>query len=91
MASSSILLNVLLCVKLYAGSGGGDGGKTSLSWSRSAAEEAERAASVDCSGHGRAYLDGIIIDGKPVCECNLCYGGPDCSVFSPDCPADANE
>ncbi|KAI3465433.1 hypothetical protein Pfo_022096 [Paulownia fortunei] len=60
-----------------------------LSWSQEAAEEAEAVASISCSGHGRAYLDGFVVDGKPICECNTCYGGPDCSIFSPDCAADA--
>ncbi|OWM87018.1 tryptophan aminotransferase-related protein 3-like [Punica granatum] len=90
VASSSIILNLLLCIKLFSSDVGNNQNKDQ-SWSRSAAQEAELAASMDCSGHGRAYLDGIIIDGKPVCECNLCYSGPDCSNFSPDCPADAND
>ncbi|CAI0396336.1 unnamed protein product [Linum tenue] len=66
-----------------------DGG---LSWSRGAAGEAEAVASISCSGHGRAYLDGVISagDGLPVCECNTCYGGSDCSQFSPSCSADAD-
>ncbi|KAH6826864.1 Pyridoxal phosphate transferases superfamily protein [Perilla frutescens var. hirtella] len=64
--------------------------KQKLSWSRYAAAEAEAVASIDCSGHGRAYLDGLIVDGKPVCECNTCYGGSDCSNFQHDCSADAN-
>ncbi|EYU24350.1 hypothetical protein MIMGU_mgv1a020894mg [Erythranthe guttata] len=61
-----------------------------LSWSLKAAAEAEAVASISCSGHGRAFLDGLIVDGKPICECNTCYGGSDCSLFSPDCSADAN-
>ncbi|KAL7154560.1 hypothetical protein ABFS83_03G009600 [Erythranthe nasuta] len=61
-----------------------------LSWSLKAAAEAEAVASISCSGHGRAFLDGLIADGKPICECNTCYGGSDCSVFSTDCSADAN-
>ncbi|CAA2943347.1 tryptophan aminotransferase-related 4-like [Olea europaea subsp. europaea] len=60
-----------------------------LSWSQRAAAEAEAVASVSCSGHGRAYLDGLIVEGKPVCECNTCYEGPDCSQFLPDCAANA--
>ncbi|KAL6984258.1 hypothetical protein U1Q18_017635 [Sarracenia purpurea var. burkii] len=59
-----------------------------LSWSMRAAMEAEAVASESCSGHGRAYLDGLLVDGKPVCECNTCFGGPDCSLFSPGCAAD---
>ncbi|PKI62367.1 tryptophan aminotransferase-related protein 4-like isoform X2 [Punica granatum] len=89
VASCSIALNLFLALNLYLGSSG-KVINNQLSWSRLAAEEAELAASMDCSGHGRAYLDGFPIDGKPVCECNLCYGGPDCSEFSPDCPANAS-
>lgn len=61
-----------------------------LSWSEEAAAEAEGVASIDCSGHGIAYLDGLIVDDKPVCECNSCYGGTDCSLFLSDCVADAD-
>ena len=72
------------------------------SWSGRAAEEAEYVAAISCSGHGRAYLDGLIIStnhtatvyGKaiatPICECNACFGGSDCSLFLPDCAADAD-
>ncbi|CAI9116472.1 OLC1v1017625C1 [Oldenlandia corymbosa var. corymbosa] len=59
-------------------------------WSDGAASEAEAVASIQCSGHGRAYVDGLKVDGKPVCECNLCFQGPYCSEFVPDCPADAD-
>ena len=59
------------------------GGKGELSWSIRAAEEAEAVADIPCSGHGRAFLDGL------VCECNSCYEGFDCSIFSPHCVADA--
>lgn len=61
-----------------------------LSWSQRAGAEAEAVAAVSCSGHGRAYLDGLVVDGKPVCECNTCYEGPHCSHFLPDCAADAD-
>ncbi|KAH7832853.1 hypothetical protein Vadar_000646 [Vaccinium darrowii] len=61
-----------------------------LSWSLQAAAEAEAVAAVSCSGHGRAYLDGLFVDGKPICECNSCFGGPDCSQFSDGCVADAD-
>ncbi|GAB4861090.1 hypothetical protein Ancab_036248 [Ancistrocladus abbreviatus] len=62
-----------------------------LGWSRRAAEEAEAVASISCSGHGRAFLDGLPVEGKPVCECFACYTGPTCSVLSLDgCPADAD-
>ncbi|PON52681.1 Trytophan aminotransferase [Parasponia andersonii] len=62
-----------------------------LSWSKRAAIEAESVAAKSCSGHGRAYLDGLVVDdsGAPVCECNPCYEGPDCSQFIPTCSADA--
>ncbi|KAA8546605.1 hypothetical protein F0562_002656 [Nyssa sinensis] len=82
---SSIILNLFFFINLYVG----DKWKE-LSWSHRAAAEAEAVASLSCSGHGRAYLDGLFLDGKPVCECNTCFGGPDCSEFSPGCPADAN-
>ncbi|KAK8942046.1 hypothetical protein KSP40_PGU001784 [Platanthera guangdongensis] len=65
-------------------------GREKSDWSASAAEEAEEAGAVYCSGHGRAYLDGKVVDGDPVCECNTCYTGEDCSLLTPDCPADAN-
>ncbi|CAA2988370.1 tryptophan aminotransferase-related 4-like [Olea europaea subsp. europaea] len=61
-----------------------------LSWSQRAGAEAEAVAAVSCSGHGRAYLDGLVVDRKPVCECNTCYEGPHCSHFLPDCAADAD-
>uniref|UniRef100_F6H6R3 Alliinase EGF-like domain-containing protein n=1 Tax=Vitis vinifera TaxID=29760 RepID=F6H6R3_VITVI len=81
----SVILNVLLLSNyVYVG------GKGELSWSRRAAEEAEAVAAVSCSGHGRGYLDGLVVDGSPVCECNSCFGGPDCSQFAPDCVADAD-
>ncbi|KAG2304375.1 hypothetical protein Bca4012_063372 [Brassica carinata] len=62
------------------------------SWTNRAAEEAEDAASVSCSGHGRAYIDGLgVLDGnKTPCECNNCYTGDYCSFLLPDCHADAN-
>lgn len=80
----SILVNVFLSYNLFVAK------KWSLSWSRSAAAEAEAVASISCSGHGRAYLDGLVVNGKPVCECNTCYDGPDCSSYIPDCPSDVN-
>ncbi|KAK6938234.1 Alliinase, EGF-like domain [Dillenia turbinata] len=70
--------------------GGGGAGENELLWSRRAAEEAEAVAAISCSGHGRAYVDGVLENGKPVCECNKCYKGPDCSQFRPDCVADAD-
>lgn len=61
-----------------------------LNWSRTAAAEAELVAAISCSGHGRAYLDGILVDGLPSCECNTCYAGSDCSQLLSDCPADGD-
>ena len=81
--SCAMLLN-LLFVSLYFHGG------SEQSWTKKAAAEAEAVASISCSGHGRAFLDGSILDGKPVCECNACYGGPDCSEFLPECIADAD-
>ena len=80
----SLILNVFFLFKV--------GGEWNLSWSKKAATEAEAVAAISCSGHGRAYLDGLVLDGNkgPVCECNTCYGGPDCSQFYPDCAANAD-
>ncbi|XWS15304.1 hypothetical protein CRYUN_Cryun35bG0084400 [Craigia yunnanensis] len=84
---SSIILNQLFIINIYVG-----GQWKNLSWSSRAAAEAEAVAAISCSGHGRAYLDGLVVDGnKPVCECNICYTGPDCSQFIPDCTANADE
>ncbi|CAI0396339.1 unnamed protein product [Linum tenue] len=83
----SILLNFLLFGYNLYFSTVDDGG---LSWSRGAAEEAEAVAAISCSGHGRAYLDGVTSGDLPVCECNTCYGGRDCSKFSPSCSADVD-
>eukprot|EP01018_Ginkgo_biloba_P009316 Gb_19304 [translate_table: standard] len=64
----------------------------SLTWSKKAAEEAEVAASYNCSGHGYVFVDTSIIDteGRPYCECNACYTGRDCSQMVADCPANAD-
>lgn len=93
---ASVILNIsLLWNHNYFGFSGSYI-EENLSWSRRAAAEAEAVALVDCSGHGRAYLDGISSEedggkGKlPVCECNTCYGGSDCSQFLPECAADAD-
>ncbi|PSS19522.1 Tryptophan aminotransferase-related protein [Actinidia chinensis var. chinensis] len=84
---SSMVLNLLLIgYLLFVGTKW----NWELSWSMRAAMEAEAVASELCSGHGRAYLDGLVVDGKPVCECNTCFGGPDCSLFSPGCAADVD-
>ncbi|TKY45999.1 Tryptophan aminotransferase-related protein 4 [Spatholobus suberectus] len=59
-------------------------------WTQEATAEAETVSSVSCSGHGKAFLDGLVLHGKPVCECNMCYGGSDCSQLLPDCKVDAD-
>ncbi|XP_042493114.1 tryptophan aminotransferase-related protein 3-like [Macadamia integrifolia] len=83
--ASSILLNLFFILNLYLRQ------SPELTWSSEAAVEAEAVAALSCSGHGRAYLDGLVTEGnKPACFCNSCYGGPRCSQFSPDCPADVN-
>ncbi|XP_050367034.1 tryptophan aminotransferase-related protein 4-like [Argentina anserina] len=82
----SVVVNLSFIFKLY-----GHGGQWELSWSRRAAEEAEQVAAVPCSGHGRAYLDGLVLDGnQPACECNSCFGGSDCSQFLTDCESNAD-
>nr|AZG03002.1 alliinase [Allium sativum] len=60
-----------------------------LSWTTKAATEAEIVAAIDCSEHGRAYLDGVPVNGVPMCECHNCYSGPSCSVLASNCTADA--
>lgn len=59
-------------------------------WTQNAAEEAEAVSAMSCSGHGRAFLDGLLLQGNPICECNTCYGGSDCSQLLPDCMVDAD-
>ncbi|KAJ7974003.1 Tryptophan aminotransferase-related protein [Quillaja saponaria] len=83
---TSMILNLVFLMNLYGG-----GQWKVISWSRQAAEYAEAVEAIPCSGHGRAYLDGLVVDGEqPVCECNSCYGGSHCSDFLPDCVADAD-
>ncbi|KAK8649210.1 hypothetical protein V6N13_129944 [Hibiscus sabdariffa] len=83
----SIVVNLLLVVHILVG---GEWASL-LSWSSRAAAEAEAVADIGCSGHGRAYLDGLLGDGnEPVCECNTCYRGPHCSHFIPNCTANAD-
>eukprot|EP00257_Ricinus_communis_P007635 XP_002524354.2 tryptophan aminotransferase-related protein 4 [Ricinus communis] len=84
LLSCSIILNVLsLNLLMHRG--------WEQSWTKTAAEEAEAVASISCSGHGRAFLDGSSgVDGKPVCECYACFKGPDCSEAIPDCEVDAD-
>lgn len=86
----SIILNLLFVINIYVGHDG-EWKKQQLSWSSRAAAEAEAVAALSCSGHGRAYLDGLAVDANigPVCECNTCYTGPDCSQFIPHCAANA--
>ncbi|KAL0325169.1 UNVERIFIED_CONTAM: Tryptophan aminotransferase-related protein 4 [Sesamum radiatum] len=79
----SVALNILFVTNLCIS-------RKALSWSARAAAEVEAVASISCSGHGRAFLDGLIENGKPVCECSACYGGPDCSQLLPNCVADAD-
>lgn len=87
----SLLINVLCIMSVR------QFGERSLSWSRRAAAEAESAAALNCSGHGRVFLDGLPLDDEDEdprsgpCECNSCYVGPDCSEFTPDCEADASQ
>ena len=80
---ASMIVNILLMTQQYKV-------RNQLTWSQNAAAEAESVASISCSGNGRAYVDGLVVDGKPVCECNSCFQGPDCSQFITDCPADAD-
>ncbi|KAI3675965.1 hypothetical protein L1987_85561 [Smallanthus sonchifolius] len=84
----SIALNILLSINLYVG--GENNQRSLLTWSEKAAAEAEEVAAISCSGHGRAYVDGLVSEGQPVCECNDCYGGNDCSEFFHGCSADAD-
>ncbi|KAK8623420.1 hypothetical protein V6N13_118305 [Hibiscus sabdariffa] len=89
VCSTSILLNLLLIINNYVAAQW----TLSLSrgWSSRAAAEAEAVAEISCSGHGIASLDGFFGDGnEPVCECNTCYKGPDCSNFIPHCTANAD-
>ncbi|GJN25317.1 hypothetical protein PR202_gb13131 [Eleusine coracana subsp. coracana] len=61
------------------------------SWALQAAKEAEAVAAIACSGHGQVFQDGVAGEGgRPVCECNRCFGGPDCSLRIPNCTADAD-
>ncbi|OMO73456.1 EGF-like, alliinase [Corchorus capsularis] len=86
---SSVILNLFFVLNTYVGGNW----NLNLSWTSRAAAEAEAVAALFCSGHGRAYLDGLVDDGngEPVCECNSCYSGSDCSHFTPDCIANAND
>ncbi|GLU06941.1 hypothetical protein SLE2022_239250 [Rubroshorea leprosula] len=81
----SLVLNLLCTSTLYL-----KPGRQGLSWMEKAAAEAKAVASVWCSGHGRAFLDGFSVDGKLICECNACYGGHGCSELLPGCVVDAD-
>jgi hypothetical protein len=91
---SSLLLNAVFIVHhLFWPDRLGVGGDDScgLSWALQAAREAEGTAATDCSGHGQVFLDGVAgKDGRPGCECNTCFSGPDCSLQTPNCTADAD-
>ncbi|KAK3165278.1 hypothetical protein QOZ80_1AG0031210 [Eleusine coracana subsp. coracana] len=89
---SSLLLNaVFIAHHLFWPTRLGAGYSCGLSWALQAAREAEAVAATDCSGHGRVFLDGVSgEDGRPGCECNTCFSGPDCSLRTPNCTADAD-
>ncbi|CAO2171251.1 unnamed protein product [Urochloa humidicola] len=93
---SSLLLNALFLAHHFLSppgllSDGVGGSSCGLSWSLPAAREAEAVAAVDCSGHGQAFLDGVAGEGgRPACECNACFAGPDCSLRAPICIANAS-
>jgi len=80
----SIVLNYLLLVNIYMSE------NLEKKWTQNAAEEAEAVSDMSCSGHGRAFLDGFVVHGKPICECNTCYGGSNCSKLLHDCMVDAD-
>ncbi|KAK9740803.1 hypothetical protein RND81_03G061400 [Saponaria officinalis] len=86
--SWSITMNIILCYTLIC-SKWTNISASDLSWTKKAAEEAEVVASIPCSGHGLAFLDGESDEGNPVCECYACFIGYRCSSISPQCPADA--
>jgi hypothetical protein len=81
---SSLLLNALFLAHYLLSPSRG------LSWALQAAREAEVVAAEDCSGHGQVFLDGVTgEDGRPGCECNAYFTGPDSSQRDPNCTADA--
>ncbi|CAL4974369.1 unnamed protein product [Urochloa decumbens] len=95
LLGSSLLLNALFLAHHFLSPSrsllGNDGGSCGLSWALQAAREAEAVGAVDCSGHGQVFLDGVGgEDGRPGCECNACFAGPDCSIRTPNCTADAD-
>ncbi|EFJ38295.1 hypothetical protein SELMODRAFT_75581 [Selaginella moellendorffii] len=57
-------------------------------WTSKASAEAEKAAAIPCSGHGRVFVDTILAaNGEPSCECNRCFAGTDCSSKIKNCNA----
>lgn len=88
----SLLLNIFfLCQHLFfLPPSRLDSTVSALRWTRRAAQEAEAVAAISCSGHGRAYVDGVLDNGWPTCECNTCYTGADCSVLLSNCSADVD-
>ncbi|KAJ0985580.1 hypothetical protein J5N97_003936 [Dioscorea zingiberensis] len=89
MAESQLIQKIGFVLLLWFFSYNLVSAKPELGWSRKAAAEAEAIALIYCSGHGQAYIDGNIVDGRPSCECNTCYGAPDCSIFFSNCTANA--
>lgn len=87
----SLLLNIfLLCQHFLLPPSRLDSTGSELSWTQDAAEEAETVAAISCSGHGHVYVDGVLDNGWPTCECHTCYTGADCSVLLSNCSADVN-
>ncbi|GLT65407.1 hypothetical protein SLA2020_378430 [Shorea laevis] len=70
----STVLTLFFIINLFVG---GESSDWKLSWSKRAAAEAEAVAAFSCSGHGRAYLDGLVVNGKPIsCAANAANGDP---------------
>ncbi|XP_065848109.1 tryptophan aminotransferase-related protein 4-like [Euphorbia lathyris] len=83
LLACSVIMNVFLMINLIR--------NQRCERPSQAAEEVEGVASISCSGHGRAFLDGLLgSDGKPVCECNACFRSFDCSDPIPYCEVDAD-
>jgi hypothetical protein len=61
-------------------------------WQAEAVLDAQVAAMEWCSGHGDVFVDTmeVSVDGKPVCECHECFTGPDCSIATANCVANAD-
>ena len=74
------------------------GGQTSMeaakgiSWTGTAAMEAEIAATFNCSGHGVMYPEALFgsPDYSPSCECDECFTGPLCELPVANCEAVAD-